>query len=64
MLEGIFPMSELFVMARNVREDMLKRDGGIDPDKLLLFKDITSSVATCPKLSGMLPSKMFRERRR
>lgn len=64
MSRGNLPVSELFAATRDVRDDILKRDGGTAPEKLFKFKFNSSSVGICPKLSGMLPSKQFCERRR
>ena len=38
MWDGNLPLRELFAIARAVKEDILKREGGTGPDKLFKFK--------------------------
>lgn len=64
MLEGKLPTKELFAMPRNVSDDMLKRDSGTVPDKLLIFMASLSSVGIWPRLFGMLPNRSLYVRRR
>lgn len=64
MLEGNVPINELFASARNLIDDILKREGGTGPDRRLMLNFRLSSVGMWPKLSGMLPTKLFDERPR
>lgn len=58
-MEGNLPTRELFARPRNVRDDIVKRDGGTVPDNLLPVKVNIFSVEILPKLSGILPTKLF-----
>ncbi len=62
MLSGISPMSLLVPMPRYTRLDMLYREAGTVPDKLLYVKSSSCKFGILLKLDGMVPWKLFCER--